>query len=106
MDLPPLKATFKPGRHSSNGVFGREDLHIWQFWQHALISHPLAFSMQAFAPVILARVRNVALLVFGKLFYGDGVYSRLSFACGYLLYSLCLFSALRLFQPVGAAIHT
>ena len=54
-----------------------------EFWQYALISDPLAFSMRAFAPVILARVRNVALLIFGKLFNGIGVYSRLPFACGY-----------------------
>lgn len=27
MDLPHLKTTFNPGRHS-NGVFGREDLHF------------------------------------------------------------------------------
>ena len=37
-----------------------------EFWQYALISGPLAISMQAFASVILARVRNVALFVFGK----------------------------------------
>ena len=27
MDLPPLKSTFRPSRHS-HGVFGREDLHF------------------------------------------------------------------------------
>ena len=63
LDLPPLKTTFRFGCHN-NGVFGREDLQ--SFWQYALISDPLAFSMQAFAPVILARVRNVALFVFGN----------------------------------------
>lgn len=70
MDLPPLKTTFHPGRHS-NGVFGREDLHfefIVLVERNNLRS--VAFSMQAFEPLILACVQNVALLVFGKVVMG------------------------------------
>jgi len=47
-------------------VFLAGKIFTAEFWQFALISDPLAFSMPAFALVILVRVRNVALFVFGK----------------------------------------
>ena len=64
MDLPPLKSTFCPGRHSY-GVFGREDLHF-RVLAIRINFRSARFFNAGFAPVILARVRNVALFVFGK----------------------------------------
>lgn len=58
MEPPPFRTTFRLGRHS-NGVYDREDLHF-RVLAVRINSDPLAFSMQAFAPVILVPV-------FGKL---------------------------------------
>ena len=60
-------------------VFSAERTITSEFWLFALISDPLAFLILVFAPVNLARVRNVALLTFGKLFI------VLGFLLGYLL---------------------
>lgn len=59
--------TFHPGRHG-NGVFGREDLHFeFIVFVERNNLRSVAFSMQAFEPLILACARNV---VFGKVVMG------------------------------------
>lgn len=54
-------------------VFLAERTFTSEFWLFALISDPLAFLILAFAPVIWPRVRNVALLTFGKLLMVLGI---------------------------------
>ena len=71
-------------------VFSAERTITSEFWLFALISDPLAFLILVFAPVNLARVRNVALLTFGKLFI------VLGFLLGYLLQWISFI------QPLGA----
>ena len=60
-------------------VFLAERTFTSEFCLFPLISDPLAFLMLAFTPVNLARVRNVALLKFGKLLMVLGI------LLGYLL---------------------